>query len=480
MPSAFDTIAVSETDLETLMRLCFGVCKTLNWQPRYAGENKIIAYTKKSALKREDEIFIETAPGSIMVKSSLTHGAIVDLLGRNKKNINNFFSAYASLQDSSEQQRAEWQQGLEEIRKSTVLSAASEAAEAAEIEKAMRLSSGNTYATTGIIAINFIVFIMMVVSGVSFISPTAEQLLQWGGNFRPNTVGGEWWRLISCVFVHIGIIHLLFNMYALYYVGIFLEPMLGKARYISAYLCTGVLASLLSLWWHKQPLVSAGASGAIFGMYGVFVALLTTNLIPKKVRNNLLQSIGIFVGYNLLYGMKSGVDNAAHMGGLVSGIVFGYVFFLSLRPEAKISRQWVTGIISAVTIAVTFFYLNNNKDDSKKFNEIISEFSLYESKALQPLRDAQNLSADRFKEQLKAISLPAWENCSEALEKSASMKLPATMANYRKQLQEYILLRKEQAQILIKAQDADEGVYDEALDQNMKKIEDILKNLQGE
>src|SRR5689334_12007874 len=92
-------------------------------------------------------------------------------------------------------------------------------------------------------------------------------------------------RMITNVFVHIGILHLLFNMYGLYFVGRFLEPMLGKVRYITAYFCAGVIASLVSLYWHRnENIVSAGASGAIFGMYGVFLALLTTHLIPKSVR----------------------------------------------------------------------------------------------------------------------------------------------------------------------------------------------------
>ena len=179
----------------------------------------------------------------------------------------------------------------------------------------------------------------MVAIGVSLISPTGEDIINWGGNFSPYTTSGDWWRLITCVFVHIGIIHLLFNMYALYTIGVYLEPMLGKTKYIVAYLCTGVFASLVSLWWHETPVASAGASGAIFGMYGLFLALLSTNLIPKQVRSQLLQSIGIFVFYNLVYGMRSGVDNAAHIGGLVSGLMIGYIYYLQLQKKRGIQRQ---------------------------------------------------------------------------------------------------------------------------------------------
>ena len=123
------------------------------------------------------------------------------------------------------------------------------------------------------------------------------------------------------------------NMYALLYIGVLLEPILGRSRFISAYLLTGLTASITSLWWHDLT-ISAGASGAIFGMYGVFLAMLTTNVIEEAKRKALLTSIAIFVGYNLIYGLKGGIDNAAHIGGLLGGLVIGYASILSLKkPE---------------------------------------------------------------------------------------------------------------------------------------------------
>ena len=118
------------------------------------------------------------------------------------------------------------------------------------------------------------------------------------------------------------------------YIGLLLEPRLGTIRFLGAYILTGIAASITSLWWHDLT-ISAGASGAIFGMYGVFLAMLTTNLIEKSARKALLTSIGVFVFYNLVNGMKGGIDNAAHIGGLVSGLLTGYAFYPSLkRPEA--------------------------------------------------------------------------------------------------------------------------------------------------
>jgi rhomboid protease GluP len=110
----------------------------------------------------------------------------------------------------------------------------------------------------------------------------------------------------------------------LLYIGLLLEPYLGKTRFLTAYLISGIAASMTSLWWNDLT-ISAGASGAIFGMYGVFLALLSTNLLDKSVKKVLFTSIAVFAGYNILNGLKSnsGIDNAAHIGGLISGLIIG-------------------------------------------------------------------------------------------------------------------------------------------------------------
>ncbi|WP_315814125.1 rhomboid family intramembrane serine protease [Paraflavitalea speifideaquila] len=144
---------------------------------------------------------------------------------------------------------------------------------------AFKPTRGN-FVTPILIGINVLIFILMAIDGAHILQPDSEVLIKWGANFRPMTLDGQWWRLITCCFVHIGIFHLALNMYALTYIGVALEPFLGPARLLTAYLLTGIASSTTSLWWHDLS-VSAGASGAIFGLYGVFFAMLTTSLIEK-------------------------------------------------------------------------------------------------------------------------------------------------------------------------------------------------------
>ena len=106
--------------------------------------------------------------------------------------------------------------------------------------------------------------------------------------------------------------HVLANMYGLLFVGIFLEPILGRTKYLTAYLLTGILASVASIWWYDAT-VSVGASGAIFGLYGIFLALLLTKFYPPDFVKSFLISTAIFVGYNLLMGLTGGIVIAVHI-----------------------------------------------------------------------------------------------------------------------------------------------------------------------
>lgn len=251
-----------------------------------------------------------------------------------------------------------------------------------------RDENGNLTVTYAIIAINVVVFMIMGLQGAGVFEANGLVHLRWGSNYGTLTASGDWWRLFTATFLHFGIIHLAFNMYALFSIATYLEPMLGKLRYSTAYVCCGILASLSSLYWHTEPVNSAGASGAVFGMYGVFLALLTTNLIPKQVRKPLLQSIVIFILFNLAYGLKGGIDSAAHIGGLISGTIIGYLFAFSIKQERKQQAAlWVVPAVVVLSMFICGWYLQQNKVAADVRNNV--------------LRDIKNDSypdVDRFKE----------------------------------------------------------------------------------
>lgn len=181
---------------------------------------------------------------------------------------------------------------------------------------------------------NILIYLVMVFAGLGFISFNGQDLLKWGANFRPSTIYGEWWRLLTNTFLHGGLMHILSNMFGLLFVGTFVEPILGRTRFLIIYLVTGILASCASIWWYEAT-VSIGASGAIFGLYGLFLGLLLTKVFPPDFSKAFLITTLIFVGYNLLMGLTGGIDNAAHIGGLLSGFIIGIIISKTLKEEIE-------------------------------------------------------------------------------------------------------------------------------------------------
>src|SRR6185437_16019006 len=318
MPQKQQAVTLANTDFETNLAISYQAFKILDWTIKYAGGNMLVGYTRKKWYGNEQEIIVSIERNLLNVTSKMIKGEMFDALGKNQKNINAFLSSFESAQrEVTNDVITENKNDIAHLTKVTFEQAEEAKNEAIELREAMNLGGGNLYATYAIMGLNVLVFILMAMNGAGLVDANGLVHIKWGSNFAPLTLTGDWWRLITNLFIHFGIIHLLANMYALYFIAIYLESMLGKQKYIAAYLCTGVFGSLLSLWWHTTPVNSAGASGAIFGLYGLFFAFLTTDIIPAKVRQSLLKSIGIFILYNLLYGFKSGVDMAAHVGGIV-------------------------------------------------------------------------------------------------------------------------------------------------------------------
>jgi rhomboid protease GluP len=334
--------------------------------------------------------------------------------------------------------------------------------------------------TLSLIIINVLLFGAMVSTGVNIMAPDNESLLAWGANFRPMTLDGEYWRLLSSCFLHIGILHLAMNMYALLYIGFLLEPLLGKTRFVTAYLLTGLLASLNSLWWHELT-VSAGASGAVFGMYGVFLALLTTNLIEKTTRKDLLSSIGIFVAYNLMFGLKDGIDNAAHLGGLISGLVFGYAFVPGLmKPANRLLKYLVSAGLIIIVLITIYFVINKIPNTIAIYQKNMETFGANESMALEIFKLPENTPKEKILNQIQTRGLYYWEENIRLLKENEKMELSDEIQRRNKILIRYCELRIKTYTLIYKTVEEDTERYQDSLKLLNTKLENILKELEGE
>lgn len=202
--------------------------------------------------------------------------------------------------------------------------------------------------TPTLIVLHVIVFCFMASASGAIGSP--ESLIEWGASFGPRTTNGEWWRLLTSLSVHAGFFALLINIVALFQVGVILERLVGHLAFATVYLVAGMLASIISLL--ADPLaVIAGASGAMFGIYGLMLAAMFWSLLqrsPLTVPWAAVKPLGpvatVFLLYHLVFGSMIG---AAYAASFAVGFGCGLVLAREVRDHKPETRQL------AVTMATT-------------------------------------------------------------------------------------------------------------------------------
>ncbi|MGB6925316.1 rhomboid family intramembrane serine protease [Psychrobacter sp.] len=205
-----------------------------------------------------------------------------------------------------------------------------------------------TAPVTTLLLASFIgLFVMQLVTGVDANNPSTESLLNWGANALPYTMQEQPWRLVSSAFLHIGLMHLLFNGFAMYFFGQIAEPMFGSAKFLALFLLAAIGGNLLNNYvtWQSiiegtgQPGLSAGASG---GIMGIGAALLIAALFKISVNGMVLnlKSLIFIMGINLVYGFAvPGIDNAGHIGGAITGLVIALAFAIGYRQRLAVAMQ---------------------------------------------------------------------------------------------------------------------------------------------
>ena len=225
--------------------------------------------------------------------------------------------------------------------------------------------------TQVIVGINVLVFLAMVLSGVSPMSPTRLQLGTWGATFAPLSLGSQPWRMLASNYVHIGVIHIFFNMWCLWNLGRLAERIFDRWTYLLVYTASGIAGSLASLWWHPQG-IGAGASGAIFGLAGGLIAVLYLGKLPmaKEALKPTLKSLVTFAAYNLFFGLVPGIDNAAHLGGLAAGLALGAILAGSVTGSPEIRARWRNYALVGTTLLLFagYSYLKQKSGSTPTLN----------------------------------------------------------------------------------------------------------------
>ena len=224
--------------------------------------------------------------------------------------------------------------------------------------------------TALLMSINVALLLWQITTGVDASQPSIQDAIAWGADYAPLSFLAEPIRLLSSMFSHFGLIHLMLNMWALYLFGHIAEQMFGRVYFFGLYLLAGLMGSLLSGFLDLQnsltmlqdatlnadqlPKVGAGASGAVMGLGA---ALTMISLLPVLKNQAFLldkKTLLMVMGVNLLIGfMTAGINNAAHIGGMLMGVVFGFMWYLSTKfgkPSIKI-----LGLAFGIALCVSLY-----------------------------------------------------------------------------------------------------------------------------
>ncbi|MDE3148087.1 MAG: rhomboid family intramembrane serine protease [Acidobacteriota bacterium] len=251
------------------------------------------------------------------------------------------------------------------------------------VRRPVRRRRATFFAKYLLVGINVAVYLAMVMNHVSPTLPTVGQITHWGaGNAGLVLYYGQWWRIVTAMFVHVGFLHIGLNMWCLWALADLAEPVMGSVGLIVVYLLTGAAGNLLSTlvnWWEFLPewqkhhifLVfpaGAGASGAVFGIAGALIVLLKSPRLPvpqpelKRIRRSVIYFAGInlVLGFSINVGTSmigSGivVDNMAHLGGFLCGLLFALPMVPRLGSTRELFRTRLAWSMAMVTGTLVLF-----------------------------------------------------------------------------------------------------------------------------
>lgn len=286
-----------------------------------------------------------------------------------------------------------------------------------------------------LIGLNVMMFIITVLLSRSIIQFGVPVLTRLGANSTTLSLGGEPWRLITYQFLHGGLLHLVFNMWALLNLGMLVEILFGRKSATLMYLSCGVAGGLASLWW-RQMTIGVGASGSIFGLAGALLPALAfqkNERMRAALRGN-LGSIGFFVLYNIAFGAAAArVDNAAHLGGLVCGVALGLLLPSSPGADSEhhLARR---GAIFAGTGVVLVLLLVALRTERAPLLDFLRAEDAYRSGRLAQAVELGNRSATRNPNDpathflLGTVHMEMGDNATAALELEKTTELKPDFA----------------------------------------------------
>ena len=325
--------------------------------------------------------------------------------------------------------------------------------------------------TRGLVVINALVFALLALMSMNPMQIPSDLLIRFGGNFAPLVQKGEAWRFFTALFLHGGLLHVGLNMLALHQAGQIVERLFGRAGFLTIYVIAGLLGNAASLWWKPGP-VSVGASGAIFGVYGALLAYLLRQRgsVPTEVFREMRSGTLGFIGYSLFAGFSiPGIDNAAHLGGLVGGLLLGAAFaepLVSQKPVRWLAPQVLGGLLLAAALGSWLWkespQVVRNFEIGSAYQQTIRQFALEEQELLREqtaLMDAMRLkriTEAAALDKLEHDFIPRWDRAITAL---SWREAPDDYEWQRDELVHYATTRRDALKALAQAIETHQAVW---------------------
>lgn len=287
-------------------------------------------------------------------------------------------------------------------------------------------------------------------------------LLENGAVFNPYTLGGQWYRIFTHMFLHGGLVHLLFNMYALYSVGIEVERESGSKKFLVIYFLTGIAAVLTSLYWSLFTM-GVGASGAIFGLFGFSLII---NLIRSRQSGHSLTPIlinfVIFLGINLFFAQAFKADTAAHIGGLICGILLGVLSFIDISSFRRIKYEYAVFLV----LLMLFFALPRYQVTYYRFFQYV----LATEDSAQEIFTASG--SDEYYLQALKKNHSRWDSAMSLL--NAHTYIPKALQSDTFKMRHYIQLRKQENSFRIKMIERESYIYMDSIEVAQGSIREFM------
>ncbi|MET3981349.1 rhomboid protease GluP [Mucilaginibacter sp. UYP25] len=440
-PRKTNTVPLDDYNTRHYLTLVYHAFINLGWRIGYFNHDGIIAYTNISWSSYAEEVSVHIIDNQAVIKSECVgYQALFTDYGKNEKNVELLFGeiTYAEyhLQNNLEETT---QQLIDNIPDNQFISFDNPPLGYKEKLRGFLsyFNPNRGYSVTPILVLaNIGIYIISTAVLIGMYvalniqhkqgAPAAAEInleeiyLSIGFSGRNQVLHGQLWRLVTSTFLHFSVLHIVGNMIVLIYIGSLIESKLGKWNYLFVYLLTGICASATSVIWNQEG-VMAGASGAIFGLFGVLLALLTTDFYEKNARRALLISTAIFIGYSIIP-IGRDIDHAAHLGGLVSGFIFGRIAYIGLMHQNKsLIATTALGITIAYTALCIFlapvYQLKEMRQLSTKTdtlfarlnNDFYHSYDLSRSDKLAMLNNKTMRRVDTLSnigKQMKALALP--------------------------------------------------------------------------